>query len=712
MEAPPTFDLLPRRLAWPTAWISVALILAGAIGLWTSEQNDAADLPLAVVSVAGSAFFAGLGALIASRTGNRIGWLYLGIIAVEGIAFAVSAYGDSELPLADVARSLADPFFLGGLTLFVAIFLLFPTGGLASRRWRWVWWPYVAAVGVTFVGFAVQPTAPAADLTGGTAAEPSSDPNVLGIEALGGVIGPMLALAGGTILVAAVAGLVSLIVRYRRGSNEERQQIRWLVAVGALAGLALAATIGTGVPIEAAEARGDEASRGLVIANNLSMLLLVASVVIGIPLATALAILKYRLYDLDVVVRKAVVFAVLAAFVTVVYVGIVVGITRLVGSDSLVSSIAATAVVATLFQPMRGWATSLANRLVYGRRAEPYEVLSRFSDRVGGTYASEDVLPRMARVIGEGVGAERVEVWLGNEHGSRLTAAWPADAAPVGDGATVAEVRYEGERLGEVRVGKSLGEPVTPTEERLLQDLATQAGLVMRNVGLTVDLQARVAQLADQADELRASRMRIVQAHDAERRRLERNIHDGAQQHLVALAVKLRLARGVAGKDPSQAASMLHTLAEETGRARETLLDLASGIYPAALEEHGIAEALRRQGSANGARLAVEADGIGRFPIETEAAVYFVCLEAMQNAAKYADARHIDVRLGVGEDSLTFVVGDDGVGFDTSIAEAGSGLRNMRDRLSAFGGEVEITSQPGRGTTVRGSVPVLAEAAR
>jgi len=276
----------------------------------------------------------------------------------------------------------------------------------------------------------------------------------------------------------------------------------------------------------------------------------------------------------------------------------------------------------------------------------------------------------------------------------------------IGDGATVAEVRYEGERLGEVRVGKSLGEPVTPTEERLLQDLATQAGLVMRNVGLTVDLQARVAQLADQADELRASRMRIVQAHDAERRRLERNIHDGAQQHLVALAVKLRLARGVAGKDPSQAASMLHTLAEETGRARETLLDLASGIYPAALEEHGIAEALRRQGSANGARLAVEADGIGRFPIETEAAVYFVCLEAMQNAAKYAHASALTVTLRRSVDEVTFSVRDDGIGFDPTTVRRGVGMRSMSDRIQTLEGSVEVRSASGRGTVVAARLPL------
>jgi signal transduction histidine kinase len=273
-------------------------------------------------------------------------------------------------------------------------------------------------------------------------------------------------------------------------------------------------------------------------------------------------------------------------------------------------------------------------------------------------------------------------------------------------------VRHEGTVLGEIRVHKAPSDPIAPTEEKLLADLAAQAGLVVRNVGLTVDLEAKVARLAEQADELQASRMRIVQAHDAERRRLERNIHDGAQQHLVALAVKLRLARSLAEKDPGKAADMLRTLADETGQARETLLDLASGIYPAVLEEQGVAEALRGQASPTGATLTVDADGIGRFPIETEAAVYFVCLEAMQNAAKYARAAHIDVRLGLVGSSLTFEVADDGIGFDASSAETGSGLPNMRDRLAAFGGDVEISSEPGRGTTVRGSLPLPEEVRR
>ncbi len=245
----------------------------------------------------------------------------------------------------------------------------------------------------------------------------------------------------------------------------------------------------------------------------------------------------------------------------------------------------------------------------------------------------------------------------------------------------VVEVKHEGRILGEIRIRKPAGEPLSAPEDKLLQDLASQAGVVVRNVGLTSELQERVDELSVRAEELKASRARIVAAHDAERRRLERNIHDGAQQHLVALAVKLRLARSLAASGKTEEAGrMLLELRDQTELARATLLDLASGIYPATLEERGIAAALEEQARAAGAPVAVDAGGVERLSIETEAAVYFVCLEAMQNAQKYARASHVDVRLGRDDGHLAFEVRDDGVGFDESAA-SGSGLQNMQDRL-------------------------------
>jgi signal transduction histidine kinase len=241
-----------------------------------------------------------------------------------------------------------------------------------------------------------------------------------------------------------------------------------------------------------------------------------------------------------------------------------------------------------------------------------------------------------------------------------------------------------------------------PAEEKLLADLSARTAVVVRNLSLTSELRARVDELSRRAGELQESRMRIVQAHDAERRRLERNIHDGAQQHLVALAVKLRLAGATAAKDPQKAAEQLRELGEQTDLALTTLLDLASGIYPAELEEQGIGPALTTLGRTAGLPIEIDVDGVGRLPIEIEAAIYFVCLEAMQNAAKYARASEIRIELAREGDGVAFRVRDDGVGFDAASISAGTGLQNMRDRLAAFGGDVGVSSTPGGGTTVSG----------
>jgi signal transduction histidine kinase len=366
----------------------------------------------------------------------------------------------------------------------------------------------------------------------------------------------------------------------------------------------------------------------------------------------------------------------------------------------------ATAVVAALFQPIRRRVTRLANRLVFGRRAEPYEVLARFSDRVGAAYAADDILPRTARVIAEATGAPQVEIWLETAGERRRAATWPSEGMETRGEWRAEDIRYQDEILGQIRVWTDPGQPLRPAEEKLLRDLASQTGLVVRNQALTSELQARVDELSVRARELQASRMRIVQAHDAERRRLERNIHDGAQQHLVALAVKLRLAGATAAKDPQRAADQLYELRDQTDLALTTLLDLATGIYPSVLEEQGIGAALAVQGRAVGVPVSIDNDGVDRLPIEIEAAVYFVCLEAMQNAAKYARAAGVRVHLARDDDSLSFRVEDDGVGFDSAEVRDGSGLQNMRDRLAAFGGDVAITSTPGAGTTVSGRLRV------
>jgi signal transduction histidine kinase len=209
-------------------------------------------------------------------------------------------------------------------------------------------------------------------------------------------------------------------------------------------------------------------------------------------------------------------------------------------------------------------------------------------------------------------------------------------------------------------------------------------------------------------EDLRASRQRLVTAQDQERRRIERNIHDGAQQQLVALAVKLKLADALVGKDEERTHALLADLQTETNQALEDLRDLARGIYPPLLADKGLGAALESQARKSAVPVSVETDGIGRYPQEAEAAVYFSCLEALQNVAKYAEASRANVRLAQTDGELAFEVTDDGRGFDPTAASRGTGLQGIADRLAALGGAVDVVSSPGAGTTIAGRIPVHA----
>ncbi len=318
----------------------------------------------------------------------------------------------------------------------------------------------------------------------------------------------------------------------------------------------------------------------------------------------------------------------------------------------------------------------------------------------------------MARVLAEGTGAERAQVWLRAGALLRPAAAWPetkgaveelvpvrGDNLPEIPGEHAVPVRHQGELLGALTVTKRQGESLTPIEQKLLDDLARQAGLVLKNVGLTAELLARL-------EDLRTSRQRLVAAQDEERRRLERNLHDGAQQNLVAIKVKLGLAEALAGKNPEKARQLVGQLKADTDEALETLRELARGIYPPLLADRGLKAALESQARKATLPVEVEADGLGRYPQEIEAAVYFCCLEALQNVQKYAEAGGAVLKLSGSVGSLLFEIADNGKGFDAALTTRGAGLTNMTDRIDALGGLIEMSSTPGRGTRIHGSLPV------
>jgi signal transduction histidine kinase len=404
----------------------------------------------------------------------------------------------------------------------------------------------------------------------------------------------------------------------------------------------------------------------------------------------------------------------LTGFVLLVYVLVVVGGGAALGrtsSPSLGLSVLATAVVAVAFDPVQRWCDRTVTRLVLGGRPSPYDVVRRFTTTLAGEQADSDLPERMARVLAEGTGAESVQVWVDMVDHGALAATWPPGHVPrPGAVARRMPVRHGGENLGALVVLLPPGATLTPVEERLFTGLADQAALVLRGARLRAELRQRLTALSSRAEELRTSRERLVDAHDAERRRLERDIHDGAQQHLVALAVNLRLAGTLAARAPDRADALLAEQEAAAAEAIATLLRLARGIFPPLLEARGVAAALEGAVAAADGSVELTATDVGRYPAPVEATAYFCCLEALQNAAKHAAARSTRITLTGTAEGLELTVADDGRGFDPRAGDGGVGLTNIRERVESVGGRLTVTSAPGHGTTIHALLPAAVAA--
>jgi signal transduction histidine kinase len=678
------------RLLWGTT----ALLLPAALVLfvWGRSQTVGA-IALAIFFGLLILGYATVGRLLASRNPrNWIGWAFgiaavsLSLVVFTGDYVAHSVHV-AQLPATGLVAWVGAWCLVPGVVQIPLVFLLFPDGRLPSPRWRPVFWLIVSGAAFATLGYALRP-----------GPINSSDPSIAIANPIGigsrSAFGALIAIGTLLVLPGIPASILAIVLRFRRSRGEERQQIRWLLYTGiagsaSLAGLAMTNTNGTDFSLIA----------------NLFLIAFLLLVAIGMPAACLVAVLKYRLWDLDIVVKKTLVLGAIALFVTAAYVAVLALVGAIVsGAASSTIAFVVGVAVALAFQPLRRWARRFADRLVYGKRATPYEVLAEFSDRMAETYATDDVLPRMAEILRDGTGADSARVWLrvGSELRPVATAGAPDDRPPLpidGDrlppisDEDAVEVRHQGEFLGALSVRTSPADPMNPSKHKLVQDLASQAGLVLRNVRLISDL--------------RASRQRLVAAQDEERRKLERNLHDGAQQQLVALAVKLRLAEQLAVRDAEKTKQTLASLGQDTQDALENLRDLARGIYPPLLADKGLPAALEGQARKASIPVEISTDGAGRYPQDTEAAVYFCCLEALQNVQKYANASRAEVRLSQNDGRLTFTVIDDGTGFDTNSTGYGTGLQGMADRLDAIGGTLEVRSRPGEGTTIVGSVPVM-----
>ena len=623
----------------------------------------------------------GLGAVVWVAAGqqprNRLLWVLAAFIA-SSAWFAASTTARSilvpEVPFrltvdavtpADLPRAAAWLEYvtlpissLASALLLTYGLLLFPDGRLPSPRWKWVSFgaAVVLAVGFAFDLFVWHP--------GST--------YVINEHPLFHLLSPV------DILLPLVA-LTAVVVRFRRADADERTRFKWVVA-----GLSVF------VP--------------LTLLGFISGLTAITAVAMVVLIATfGIAITRHHLFDVDLVISRTFVFGTLAAFIGVVYVGVVVGFGSLIGSGdepNAVLSVVATALVAVGFQPVRRRLERVANRLVFGRRATPYEVLSEFSRRVAAT--SDDLLDDAARSLAEGTRAERVVVSVMVDEETVEAAAWPQEP-PSTSTESVSFPITDGElELGSLDVHLLAGQDLRDDDRRLAEQLASGMGLALRNQLLTERLEARV-------EELRESRRRLVAVQDETRRRLERDLHDGAQQQLVALKVKLGLGKAIAEKDgAARTAELLGRLSGEADQAVDAMREFARGVYPPLLEAEGLASAITAQARRAPIPVSVDSDGIGRYPREIESTVYFCVLEALRNTMQHADALQATVTLTQSNGSLEFQVTDDGAGFDPN-SNRGVGLTAMADRLDALTGELSVYTEPGNGTTLTGTIPVPAE---
>jgi signal transduction histidine kinase len=466
-----------------------------------------------------------------------------------------------------------------------------------------------------------------------------------------------------------------------------------------------------------------------------------------IPLALALGTVPRMLARVDRLLTHTVSLAGLTALIVAAYLLALAAFGRKpTGSERslLLLSMLAAAGAALAYQPARAWLTERANRVVYGERVSPDEALRTWGMRLTRAIPLDELLLQLAETLRKSMQLRSAQIWTGaaghyevaamvphralapyfvgekervvvsraGVSGGTWLDIWLPGFVPGGMTATtrVAPIAHTGELLGLIACERPAdGAAFTEDDDRLLTDLARQVGLALHNVQLDTALQASLDELRSTNEELRASRVRIVAAGDAERRKLERNLHDGAQQHLVALAVKLRLAKDAVVDDPVDAEAMIDEVRNDLQNAITELRALAHGIFPPLLVSGGLPEAMPAA-AARAALPTITEIAVGRHNPEVEAGIYFCCMEALQNAGKHAGAEATAVvKAWEDDEAIHWEVADNGSGFDPAgAANAGHGFLNMRDRMGSFGGTIEVISAAGSGTTIRGHIPLNA----
>lgn len=689
LEASPA-SVRSGRAAWlaRALWVlTLALVAAGYALLAVSRSvrlDSAVDLggriPVALFALA----FSSVGARVAARRPhNAIGWLFIAtglawagqVFAPSYVAFALLA-GHGWHLLGEASLWLQNWIWLPAVALPATFgLLLFPDGRLPSRRWRPVAWTAGAGIALASLG---------AFAPGNV--ENFSLENPYAVTGTAGRAIEIVASAGVVVVIAsAAASATALIVRFRRATGAERQQLKWIAYAAALIGIAFPVTFAFW------NVAGEWAAP------------FQAAALIALPICAGIAILRYRLYDIDLLVNRTLVYGALTAGVVGVYAGTV----ELVSMASqhqagLWASAAATTVVIVLVQPLRSQLQRRVNSLMYGDRDDPYSAISRLGQRLQTTLAPEAVPRTVVETVAQALHIPFVAIELERGGVFESTASY---GHPTSDRPLKLPLVHQGETLGALILAhRAPREKFSTRDQRLLHDLARQTGIAVHAVRLTAELQQ--------------SRQRLVSAREEERRRIRRDLHDGLGPTLAGITLNLGAARNLLRSDPARAEELFDRLQAEAQAALADIRHLVYELRPPALDELGLVGALREQAAQLGSREGTDAgswspqlrvsvdapDELPPLPAAVEVAGYRIALEALTNAARHAEARTCTIRIAT-NGALELEITDDGRGLDPAHP-VGVGLTSMRERAEELGGTCTVEVVPTGGTRVHASLPL------
>jgi signal transduction histidine kinase len=687
---------IARRLSWSIVALSIIVVLTGLVLSILAPVAGGQGVPLShqLFTPIGTFTYGIVGALVASRhPRNPIGWLFCAI----GLLSAMNMFGagyvlydhlavkDALLPGADLAWWLTTWLWLPTLLLPITfVLLLFPSGHLPSRRWRPIAWAAgLGAFALTF-STAFRP-GPLEEVRGQT------EPNPLGIPGGADMMSVLLAVGAPLLLIGVLGSIASVVIRFRNAAGIERAQLKWLAFAGMIV---IVGNILGYIPLAIWPHNP---------AANEFAILLTSATITSIVIATGIAILRYRLWDIDILINRTLVYFSLTALVVGAYVAIVAALGTLFQTGaSLLLSLVATGIVAMSFQPLRDRVQQGVNRLMFGERDDPYAVLGRLSERLEAVVTAQSVLPTIVETVAEALKLPYAAIALKEGEGFRTAAVYTRPSASGYE--PDAEMKplplvYQLETMGQMLLApRAPDEQFSKADRGLLETIARQAGIAAYNVRLTQDLQR--------------SRERLVTTREEERRRLRRDLHDGLGPALASLSFKVDAVHNLTDSDPTAVKKLAAELKTQLQGSLEEIRRIAYGLRPPALDELGLVGALQEHivsyNQAQGARFMLEAPGrLPTLSAAVEVAAYRIALEAMTNVNRHAHAQDCAVRFTLGGDLCLEVV-DNGCGIPRAV-RAGVGMASMRERAEELGGTWAVAAIPTGGTCVTARLPLPAE---